>query len=209
MCSGAFFFGVCMTALFTTNVRTNADSVIMDLLSAAQETPDAVVRALNKMADQGKVASAREVRSAGYNLKVGTIKKGIRVKRATKSELRATIIATGKPIPLIEYGARQVAKGVSVNVLKGRKVIAGAFIATMPSGHKGVFVREDGAKHKKVGQGKQASWHPLPIRELFGPSVLDGMGSKAVQAALQQLFKAKFPALLEHEHQWLSKRARR
>lgn len=209
VCDPGFSFGYAMATLFSTNVRTNADSVVMELLGAAQETPEAVMRALNKMAEQGKVAGAREVRAAGYNLKIGAIKKGIKVRRATKSELRASVIATGKPVPLIEYGARQTAKGVSVSVLKGRKVIAGAFIATMPSGHSGVFVREQGAKHKKVGQGKQASWHALPIKELFGPSVPDGMGNKAVQVALQRLFTEKFPTLLEHEHQWLSKRGRR
>jgi len=198
-----------MSSGFSVNVRSNADNVVMELLSAAREMPDAMVRALNKMADQVKVASAREVRAAGYNIKVGEIKKGIRVRRATKSEMRAAVVATGKPVPLIQYSARQTAKGVSVSVLKGRKVIAGAFIATMPSGHRGVYVREPGAKHKKVGQGTKAAWHALPIRELYGPSIPSGMANAAVQAALQRFIADKFPTLLEHEHEWLRRRARR
>jgi hypothetical protein len=194
---------------FTVNVNTNAGNVVMELLSAAQSMPEATVRALNKMADQTKVASAREVRAVGYNMKIGEIKKGIKVRKATKSELRASVIASGKPIPLIQYSARETAKGVSVSVLKGRKVIAGAFIATMPSGHKGVFVREPGAKHKKVGQGKSASWHALPIKELYGPSIPSGMANDAVQSALQRFISERFPALLEHEHEWLSRKTRR
>lgn len=191
---------------FSVNVRSNAHTLITELLSAADDMPQATVRALNKMADQVKVQSAREVRDAGYTLKVSEIKRAMKVLRAAPGNMRATVVASGKPIPLINYGARQTAKGVSVSVLKGRKVIAGAFIATMPSGHKGVFVREPGAKHKKVGKGSQASWHALPIRELYGPSIPDGLANKAVQAALLSLIEDKFPKLLEHEQAWLARR---
>ena len=193
---------------FSVNVRSNANNVVLDFLSAARDMPDATVRALNKMADQTKVASSREVRDAGYNLKIGAIKKGIKVRRASKSDLKATVIGSGRPVPLIQYGARPVAKGVSVSVLKGRKVIAGAFIATMPNGHKGVYVREAGAKHKKVAQGKSSSWHALPIRELFGPSVPDGLVGKAVQQALQSMISERFPLLLEREHAWLRRKTK-
>lgn len=190
------------------NVRHNADLVAMEFMAAAQEMRDtAMVRALNKMADQVKVASAREVRAAGYGLKISTIKAGIRVKRASQGNLKAAVIASGRPIPLIQYSARETSKGVTVNVQKGRKLIAGAFIATMPSGHRGVFVREEGGKHKRVKKGGKVSWHQLPIRELFGPSVPDGLANKAVQDALQQLITEKFPDILEHEHSWLRRRA--
>lgn len=194
---------------FSVNVRSNADSVIADFLFAAEEMPDATVRALNKIADQGKTFGAREIKSAGYNLKIGDIKRAMRVRRASKGNLKATIITTGRPIPLIAYGARQTAKGVTVNVLSGRKLIPGAFIATMPSGHKGVYVRAPGAKHKKVGQGSKASWHALPIRELYGPSIPDAMNNKGVQAALLALTREKFPAVLAHEQAWLKRRGRR
>jgi len=178
----------------------------MEFMAAAQEMRDtAMVRALNKMADQVKVASAREVRKAGYNLKIGTIKDAIRVKRAGQGNLKATVVASGKPIPLVQYAARETARGVTVNVQKGRKVIAGAFIGTMPSGHRGVFVREQGGKHKRVNRGGKISWHQLPIRELYGPSVPDGLANKAVQDALQQLIAEKFPAILEREHAWLAR----
>lgn len=194
---------------FSVNVRTNADSVITDLLAAATETPDAMVRALNKMAEQVKVASSRELRAAGYGIKAADIKATMRVRRATRSSLSAAVVAKGAPIPLIKYGARKTSKGVSVKVLNGRKVIAGAFIATMPSGHTGVYVREPGAIHKKVGQGKSASWHALPIRELFGPSVPAALGNEVIQRSLQQFIAEKFPKLLEHEHQWLARKAKR
>lgn len=191
---------------FTVNVRSNASTMVQELLSAKWDMPQATARALNRMAEQALVKSARQVRDAGYNLKISEIKKALRVARANQGQLKSAVIATGKPIPLIAYGARQVANGVSVNVLNGRKVIAEAFIATMPSGHKGVFVRKPGAKHKKVGVGANASWHALPIRQLYGPSIPDGMANDKVREAIMALIEEKFPQLLDHELKWAQRR---
>jgi hypothetical protein len=193
---------------FSINVKSNAQSVVLELLGAAREMPDAVVRALNKTVDQVKVAAAREVRKAGYGLKVGDVKKALRVIRATRGNLRASVVASGRPVPLMQYGARATSKGVSVNVLNGRKLIAGAYIARMPSGHVGVFVREQTTRHKKVRKDGRSSWHALPIRELFGPSVPDGMANKVVEQALLRLIEEKYPRILEHEHAWLSRSVR-
>lgn len=198
-----------MSAGFSINVKSNADRVVLDLLAAAKDMPEATARALNRTVDQGKVAASREVKAAGYSMKIGEIKKAMRLKRATKSELRASIIASGRPIPLIQFSARQTSKGVSVNVLKGRKLIEGAFIATMPSGHRGVFVREPGAKHRKVAKGKTAGWHALPIRELWGPSIPAAVANEKVQQALLSFMQDRFPKLLDHEVKWRSRRVGR
>lgn len=193
--------------MITVNVRTNAADVAMEMLAGARDMQDkAMASALNKMADQVKVAASREVRDAGYNLKAAVIKKGLKVGRASPGNLRSSVVASGRPIPLIQYGARQTAKGVTVSVLNGRKLIKGAFIATMPSGHTGVFVHGANGKHKKVTRGGKSSWHQLPIRELFGPAVPDGLSNKAVQEALRQLIVEKFPAILQHESAWLSRK---
>lgn len=191
----------------TVNVRSNINQVLMELQAASREMCDtAVMRALNKTAEMVKVQAAREVRSAGYNLKVSTIKLGIKLRRAMPGNLRATVVANGRPIPLIQYAARQTGKGVTVNVQRGRKLIAGAFIATMPNGHRGVYVREAGGRHKRVNKGGKVGWHQLPIRELFGPSVPDGLANKAVQGVLQQMIVDKFPQILQREHSWLRRK---
>ena len=182
----------------------------MEFTAAAQDMRDkALASALNKVADQVKTAASREVRAAGYNLKAATIKAAIKVRRASPGNLKSVVVANGKPVPLLQYAARQTGKGVTVNVLKGRKLIAGAFIATMPSGHKGVYVRENGGKHVKVVRAGKPSWHQLPIRELFGPSIPDGLANAAVQAALQQLITDKFPAILARESAWLQRKSSR
>ncbi len=187
-------------------VTTNIQKVIDDLNAAARETRPAVVRALNRMIDQVKVRASREVRSAGYKLKAADIKNSIKINRASSGQLKATAIASGRPIPLIKYNARQVGAGVSVDVLKGRKVIAHAFIARTANGGQQVFVREPNAKHKKVVKGGKTQWSALPIRKLWGPSIPDALANKAVEKALIELIHERFPVILQHEHDWLQKR---
>jgi hypothetical protein len=181
------------------DVRGSMDRIIADVGNKKREVRSvAVPRALNKMIDQVKTGAARSIRDAGYKLKVSDIKKGLKISRAVAGNLTARVTASGNPIPLSAYGARQTAKGVSVDVLHGRKVITHAFIATMPSGHKGVFVRV-GAQHKKTTKGSRTVWSGLPIKELFGPSVPDGMANAAVQETLQRLVLEKFPDILRQQ----------
>lgn len=187
------------------DVRGSMDSIIADLTRKQRDViGPATISALNKVAAQVKTNAARQMRDAGYNLKVSDIKRALTVNRASSGNLTAAVVASGRPIPLIKYGARQVSSGVSVDVLNGRKVIANAFIATMPSGHKGVFVRV-GKTHKKVNKRGRAQWSGLPIKELFGPSVPNGLANAAVQAALQDLIAQKFPDILRQQIKYLSR----
>lgn len=70
---------------------------------------------------------------------------------------RITVKETDR-IPLFEFSARQNRRGVSYRIERGapRKTAQSAFIATMKSGHEGVF--------KRTGPTR------LPIEELEGPS---------------------------------------
>lgn len=166
----------------------------------------ATVRSLNKVAAQVKTNAARGIKSAGYNLKVSDIKKALEIVRATPSKLSAKVVASGKPIPLINYGAKQTAKGVSVQVLYGRKVISHAFIATMPSGHKGVFMKA-GSGHKKVAKNGRVYYSGLPIKELYGPSIPDGLANSVVQESLNRLVREKFPDILRQQIKYLSSKS--
>ena len=183
----------------TFNVRGSMDSVIADLRKVQREVIDvAVPRTLNKVADQVKTAAAREMRAAGYNLKISEIKKGLKVTRAAPGRLNAAVRAAGRPIPLINFAGRATAKGVSVNVLHGRKVLTEAFIATMPNGHKGIYVRV-GKRHQKVSKKGTPIWSGLPIKQLYGPSIPDGLANQIVQEALQRLVEEKFPEILRQQ----------
>ena len=187
-------------------VSTNVRDVIAELQAAGQETRPAVVRALNKTVAQVKVRASRYVRDAGYKLKIADIKKAIKVNQASTGRLRADAVANGRPISLMNYNARPVSAGVSVDVLNGRKTIAHAFIATGRGGNQQVYVREAGSKHKKVIKDGKVQWRALPIRKLYGPSIPDALASKGVEQALRELIAERFPVVLEHEHAWLLKR---
>lgn len=181
------------------SVEHNFNSVAAKLFELRTEVLDkAKVRALNKIAAQAKVAASKEIRAAGYNMKATAIKKRIVIKRATSGNPVVVVRCSGNPIPLIEFSARDEPSGVSVNVKNGRKLIKGAFIATMASGHRGVFIRRGNA-HKKNAKGVRSG---LPIDQLFGPGINKAFANEVVQAALIRLIKVKFPTVLEREMRW-------
>lgn len=163
----------------------------------------ATVSAINKTAQQAKTQAARAIRDAGYGLKVSDIKKAIEMKRAGPDRMIAVVKATGRPIGLIKYGARETKTGVSVQVKGTRKVVRGAFIATMPNGHTGVYERI-GKGHAKVIKNGKASWHGLPIKELFGPSIPSAFINQLVQAALDSLVRDNFPKNFKRELNYLN-----
>lgn len=97
----------------------------------------------------------------------------------------------GTRIPVMAFNPRQVRKGVSVAINQGkRKVIPGAFIATMKSGHEGVYRRVGGVKR-------------LPIRELYTTRVADLFADAgmipAVVAQTLRAFDVTFSRVLPHE----------
>ena len=68
------------------------------------------------------------------------------------------IRSSRRPIPLIDFpSTRQTATGVATRAWGRPQVIRSAFIATMPTGHRGVFRRSSRTR--------------LPIRELWGPHI--------------------------------------
>ena len=88
------------------DVRGSMAGIIADMEGVKRGVAEkALPRALNKVIAQVRTAAAREMRDAGYNLKVSDIKKGLSTYAATSGNLTAKVIASGRPIPLIKYGA--------------------------------------------------------------------------------------------------------
>lgn len=160
----------------------------------------AVARALSKAGGKAirsmKVASSQNVRQ----------RKRLSVKRVNSSlplsfpkgaasninSLVWTMRVSGKSMPVVDYPHRQVRKGVSVVINVGkRKVIESAFVATMRSGHTGVFRRAFSGAPR------------LPIEELFSSRVSDVFRDNgfipAVQGRAQSVFASEFERLLPIE----------
>ena len=130
------------------------------------------VRALNKTATTVRQRSGVEIRTV-LNLKAKAVKDQLSIKKARGNDAVAEIRSRHKSVPLIQYnGVRQTKKGVSVRMRKDkpRKLFKGAFISTMPSGHKGVFRRSSRATHHSKGRARTSSPN-LKINELRGPTV--------------------------------------
>ena len=97
-------------------------------------TQKALVSALNKTATQGRNYSIRKIRQ-GYIIESGYLKEKLKIEKATKNKLTATIVAKreGKPLLVTRFSARMTKKGISVKVKRtgGRTTISRAFIVTM------------------------------------------------------------------------------
>jgi len=132
----------------------------------------ATVSALNKSAVQVQSFIVGEV-SQEYNVKKAAVRKELKIFKANFNTLQATIFGEGSPgIPLYQFsptpkrvpstrrlksGGYAPKQGIKVMIHRGvRKVVKGAFIARMDSGHVAIFKRRSG--------------NNLPIDELYGPS---------------------------------------
>ncbi len=148
-----------------------------------------MTRTINKITERAEVAMRRKIREE-YNIKNDRLKDAITVRKATWTKPEATIRAKGKIPGLQNYDARQTTRGVTVKVTKsgGRKLIAHAFLANMPNGGIGVFMRE-GMKR-------------LPIKRLFGPDVagmVNKVGVKAIEQSVNDTMEKTFEHELEYE----------
>jgi hypothetical protein len=141
--------------------------------------------AINRTMTHVRAVSAREIKKH-INLPISRIKEAIDIKKrkARPTHPVGVVRFSHKPVPLIDYGARDNKPGgVSVTARKdlGTQVFRHAFIATMPAGksagHTGVFERIPGTWHRAT-RGKAKGRKVEQIKELFGPSV-EGTFEKA------------------------------
>jgi hypothetical protein len=84
------------------------------------------------------------------------------------------------------------------------KIVPGTFIATMKSGHKGVFWREwhdqvKKPKDKNMVYGRLPQMYRLKIKERSGPRVPDIMGNDPVMKIILAKAEVRLHNNLEHE----------
>ena len=188
------------------DVKSNIDAVLARMARYREDVVQrAVVSALNRCVEMARTDASKELRSEGYNIKSAAIKAAASVRKASSGHLVATLSLSRKPIALIAFGAKQKGDGVSVKIHKKANVIRHAFIATMPSGHTGVYLRKNGGKHVYKRKGGKLVSSQLPIRELYGPSVGGMYGNDRVQAAMARAIAENFERRLAHEMKRLSR----
>jgi hypothetical protein len=135
--------------------------------------PAAIARALNRSIVSARVVMASAV-ATDMGLKVSDVKERIGLIEASAPDrLVATLTASGKRLPLIDFNARGPEPsrgkggGVRARMPGGAGTYPHAFIATMRSGHRGVYERVGPSSRRSVG----ARSNNLPIVELRGPSI--------------------------------------
>ena len=141
------------------------------LSEAPKRLPSAIVRGLNDTANHARAESVRRI-CAEWAVKPAAARKALTIRRASAARQEAAVEAVGGRgygIPLVSFGARQTRRGVTYRLKKagGRNLVKGAFLATMRSGHRGVFVRKGKAR--------------LPIAEKRAISIM-GMWQDVIDA---------------------------
>lgn len=134
--------------------------------------PAKVKRALVRTVRKAGSTALRDMRSETSKrvrkrkrLKVRAVRSAIRIKRPKGTDLEALVFVldiSDQHQRVADYPHRQTKKGVSAAINKGsRSLLAGAFIRTVGSGHRGVF-RRRGADR-------------LPIDEQLASRVIDAV----------------------------------
>lgn len=143
-------------------ISTQGDAVIADMADYPGRVSKAMVRALNRAIGSARTVIVREI-ARDMGLKSKDVRDALRMSEATMSRPESSLAARLKRIPLIDFNARGPepsrgkGRGVSYRLPGGKGRAPNAFIATMGSGHRGVFARTGKAR--------------LGIRELKGPSI--------------------------------------
>lgn len=195
------------------------EAVKRALEAIGAEPNQAMVRAINRTLEGVGTDSAKAI-SAELNLTQATIKKNHKAFKASLARVTGKFQSQGRPIPLIKYGATQVRDGVSVRIKRGspKKTIKFAFLATMKSGHKGVFQRTSpfvgagrpigntGRLHMNA-PGKWPRQYRLPIKELHGPRVEDIMSNTPVMTDILEKASQRLHDRLEHEADHIIRKA--
>ena len=151
------------------------DAVQRLLAEAPRKLARATVHALNDGAVHARAESVRLI-GAEWNVKPAAARKALTIRRASAARQEAAVEATGGRgygIPLVGFAARQTRRGVTYRLKKtgGRSLVRGAFIATMRSGHRGVFQRRGRAR--------------LPIAEKRAVSIMS-MWQSVVDAVIAE-----------------------
>lgn len=145
------------------SIELQRDTIVIERITGfPSKLKRAVVRAINRGIKSARTFMVRSI-ADDTGLASKTVRDALRLDLATEDRPEATLAAKLKRIPLIDFHAtgpepsRGKGRGVAYRLSGGRTRLPHAFIATMPSGHRGVFARQTKAR--------------LGISELKGPSL--------------------------------------
>jgi len=138
-----------------------------------------LVTSINKTLGTVKTQATARIGNE-LNLKAARIKGDMTLQKANYSKVSGALICSGEPVGLVQFGASQVQKGVTVKVLRSspRSLLKHAMVITGGnSSTKHVFWRQYDGPRKPVVPGKKYGALPkefrLPLERLTGPRIED------------------------------------
>ena len=164
------------------SITVNAEAYVNSLQSIQKPQLDRIVALALVDTAKSAQSKAASLIAKRTGLKVGTVKPRIFYDHVAPGDYEVAVRSSRKAIPLIEFPTRQVATGVSTRAWGKQQIIQHAFIATMKSGHTGVFRRHTKSR--------------LPIEELWGPTIYGTFKTKEVQAVISDTMKARLQTSL-------------
>jgi hypothetical protein len=169
----------------------------------------ATARAMNRANDQGYTALTRSLaKSTGIKQSDFSRSRGLSKVRALPKRLTAEVRAKSRWTPLSYFDATQRKKGASARPWAKRRIFRGTFLATMKSGHLGVWQRVSGGAERtrqrttKFGRrGETITGERL--RELWGPSLavelMRAPNPQTYQATVTAAMQVRLPHELNFE----------
>lgn len=161
-----------------------------------QVFPRALSVSVNNVARTVRTEAARDI-SKATGLKQSTVKRRVVIrKKANPQDPSAIIQATGRPLNLIEFGARQLKRGgVSAKPWGRRQKFKGAFIATMPNGSE--IVVKQSRVGKKIQRGPNKG--RAALEAMFGPGIANEASEPALDRARRRVVSQRLPIELENQ----------
>lgn len=162
-------------------------------------------RAMNSAVRSGKTAAKRSIARQRF-LSSKQAEAGLTLRFATVSRQEVAITGRGRMLPLTQLktglsNPKQQALGVKANTGTGKRtLIRGAFVARMPSGHVGVFVRTTvGGGPKRVPR--------LPIQEQVLPSIAHTLTNEETVKQVTDRYRGVYFPTLEKQFRAAIRRA--
>lgn len=177
------------------SVRSDVKKATKALTKAERKIiPAATSSALNKTATTVRRKILKEV-----SVSTGALQKDLKnnayIIKSNQRKLWATIVGRPNLIALAKTGRpKQTPRGAAAGRGPRRRVYKNTFVATMKSGHEGIFIRKRKTR--------------LPIRELFVASVSREM-SETLRKVISQLGEKRFLEIFPHELQYRLSRLRK
>lgn len=152
----------------------------------------AVMRAANRASSQGKTRAARIARKM-YTVKSKDVREALHLKRATRTELMATLYVRGAPLTLskFKYGPRRDTTGANRAKVKAEMIIGDKRPVDKGFVFNGfIWARTGDPRHK--------------IRRVSGSSVPRMLGKQHEE--VEDVIREAFQKRLEHETQYILRR---